>query len=108
METVRVLRTISRESFATNRDRIEAVNACQALLTRLQDPFERVWEIVIDVPALTASVKLCLDIGLFQSWKESGDTQQSCRDLAKMIGFKQVDVLSELYQPTDLLAAHNG
>ncbi|KHN93708.1 O-methyltransferase, family 2 [Metarhizium album ARSEF 1941] len=103
METVRVLRTISRESFATNRDRIEAVNACQALLTRLQDPFERVWEIVIDVPALTASVKLCLDIGLFQSWKESGDTQQSCRDLAKMIGFKQVDVLSRILKH---LAAH--
>lgn len=103
-----MLRTISQESFTTNRDRVEAINACQALLTMLQDPFERIWEVVIDVPALTASVKLCQDIGLFHSWKELGCAQQSCRDLAKLIGFKQVDVLSESYRFTVLPAARDS
>lgn len=96
-ETIRLLNTFTHRDFATDQHRAEAIKACQTLLTKLQDPFERVWEMVVDVPALTASVKLCLDIGLFGTWQKSGNGEESCRSLATMVGFKQVDMFGNRF-----------
>lgn len=96
METIRRLGAASREDFPANRDRTEAINICQTLLTKLQDPFERVWEAVVDVPALVAGIKLCLDIDLFFKWKESGNGDQSCHDLARMVALDRVDILGNV------------
>jgi hypothetical protein len=95
MQAVRRLGTVSGEDFPTNRDRIEAIKVCQTLLTKLQDPFERVWEAVVDTPALVASIKLCLDLDLFRIWKESGNGDKSSHDLAKMVNLKQDDMLGK-------------
>lgn len=95
METIRRLRTATEKDFPTNRDRTEAIRACQKLLTKLQDPFERVWEAVVDLPALVASIKLCLDLDLFRVWKESGNGDQNSHDLATMVGLRQDDMLGK-------------
>ena len=95
MQAIRRLSAVSGEDFPTNRDRVEAIKVCQTLLTKLQDPFERVWEAVVDTPALVASIKLCLDLDLFRLWKESGNGDQSSHDLAKMVNLKRDDMLGK-------------
>lgn len=95
METIRTLGAATAKDFPTNRDRTEAISACQTLLTKLQDPFERVWEAVVDFPALVASIKLCLDLDLFRIWKSSGNGDQSSHDLAGMVGLRQDDMLGK-------------
>lgn len=102
MEVIRRLGAASREDFPANRDRTEAIKICQTLLTKLQDPFERVWEAVVDVPALVAGIKLCLDIDLFNKWKESGNGDKSCHDLAKMVALDRVDILGKLHHSLSL------
>lgn len=94
------LRDVSLEDFENNRDRLNAIKECQRLLTKLQTPFERVWEAVVDYPALIASIKLCLDIDLFDKWLEAGNDEQSCEGLVKIAGFKQTDILSKFAQLT--------
>jgi hypothetical protein len=88
MQAIRRLSTVSGEEFSTNRERVEATKVCQTLLTKLQDPFERVWEAVVDTPALVACIKLCLDLDLFRLWKESGNGDKSSHDLAEMVDLK--------------------
>lgn len=97
MQAIRRLGAVSGEDFPTltHRDRVEAIRVCQTLLTKLQDPFERVWEAVVDTPALVASIKLCLDLDLFRIWKESGNGDQSSHELAKMVSLKQDDMLGK-------------
>lgn len=95
MQAIRRLGAVSGEDFPTNRNRVEAIRVCQTLLTKLQDPFERVWEAVVDTPALVASIKLCLDLDLFRIWKASGNGDKSSHDLAKMVSLKQDDMLGK-------------
>lgn len=95
LETLRTLSNASLRDFPTNRERSEAVEACQALLTKLEDPFRRVWKAVIDYPALVAALKFCLDIDLFRVWKEAGNGDQSCHDLARMVAYDQVRILGK-------------
>lgn len=96
IETLRALSNASLRDFPTNRERSEAVEVCQALLTKLEDPFRRVWKAVIDYPALVAALKFCLDIGLFRVWKEAGNGDESCHDLARMVAYDQVRILGKL------------
>lgn len=95
MLAIRRLGAVSGDDLPTNRDRAEAIKVCQALLAKLQDPFERVWEAVVDTPALVACIKLCLDLDLFRLWKESGNGDKSSHDIAKMVNLKQDDMLGE-------------
>lgn len=95
MQAIRRLSTVSGEDFSTNRERVEAIKVCQTLLTKLQDPFERVWEAVVDTPALVACIKLCLDLDLFRLWKESGNGDKSSHDLAEMVNLKHYDMLGK-------------
>jgi hypothetical protein len=82
-----------REDFPVSRDWTEAIKICQTLLTKLQDPFKRVWEAVVDFLALAAGIKLCLDTNLFFKWKESGNGDQNRHDLAKTVALDRVDIL---------------
>lgn len=102
IEALRTLRSASFRDFPTDRERNEAVEACQALLTKLEDPFRRVWKAVVDYPALVAALKFCLDIDLFRVWKEAGNGDQSCHDLARMVAYDRVDVFSTLHPPPTL------
>ena len=97
MQAIRRLGAVSGEDFPTltHRDRVEAIRVCQTLLTKLQDPFERVWEAVVDTPALVACIKLCLDLDLFRLWNESGNGDKSSHDLAQMVNLKQDDMLGK-------------
>lgn len=108
MQAIRRLSAVSGEDFPTNRDRVEAIKVCQTLLAKLQDPFERVWEAVVDTPALVASIKLCLDLDLFRLWKESGNGDQSSHDLAKMVNLKRDDMLGKTNVTTCSSLARNS
>lgn len=95
MDVIQAIRAASREDFKNNHDRLCAIRECQGLLVKLQTPFERVWEAVVDYPALTASIKLCLDIDLFDKWQKAGNGAQSCESLADIANFNHKEVLSE-------------
>lgn len=94
-KTLQVLSNASLQDFPTDRERTEAIKACQSLLTKLRNPFERVWEAVVDYPALVASLKFCLDIDLFRVWKAAGNDDRSGCDLARMVSYDRVDILGK-------------
>lgn len=96
METIRRLATAPAKDFPTHRDQNEAIKVCQTLLTKLQDPFQRVWEAVVDISATVAPIKLYLDHDLFRVWKESGNGDQSSHDLAVMVGLRQDEMLGKV------------
>jgi hypothetical protein len=93
IEIMQRLGAAPREDFPASRDWTKAIKICQTLLTKLQDPFERVWGVVVDFPALITGIELCLDTNLFLRWKESGNGDQSRHDLAKMVALDRVDIL---------------
>ena len=72
MDLVERLKRTTRDDFQTEAERDEAINAAKAFLSRMESPFARLWGIAIDMPALTAALKVCLDIDLSPKWRIAG------------------------------------
>ncbi|KAJ5730335.1 uncharacterized protein N7483_004843 [Penicillium malachiteum] len=76
---------INSDSFETDGDRVNALLAAYALVSRLETPWETVARIVLNEPLLAASLKILVDLQLFERWQEKGDMVESCDNLAGMV-----------------------
>lgn len=57
----------SGREFSREEDRQRVVPSLRDLLARYEKPSETLWEMAVGQPALNAAVKICLDLGLFES-----------------------------------------
>ncbi|KAJ5733504.1 hypothetical protein N7493_002290 [Penicillium malachiteum] len=86
VETIlKSINDINSDSFETDGDRANTLLAAYALVSRLETPWETVSRIVLNEPFLAASLKILLDIKLFERWQEKGNMAESCDNLARMV-----------------------
>ena len=52
---------------------------------KLTSPSERLWDLIVDRPALTAALKTCLDVGLFQEWQNASWARMTYWDLGDVV-----------------------
>ncbi|KAI1379218.1 S-adenosyl-L-methionine-dependent methyltransferase [Hypoxylon crocopeplum] len=84
---VQSIEGIDRSSFAFDGDRIQALRAAYALVSRLETSWDTVARLVLTEPALGASLKVARDLQLFEKWHEGGeDSPQTDAQLAELTG----------------------
>ncbi|KAH6660302.1 S-adenosyl-L-methionine-dependent methyltransferase [Truncatella angustata] len=88
---VRSIEGIDRASFGFDGERIQALLAAYALVSRLETSWDTVSRLVLTEPALGASLKVTKDLKLFDKWHEAGlrDPQTSVQ-LAELAGCDHV------------------
>ncbi|KAL4931698.1 S-adenosyl-L-methionine-dependent methyltransferase [Aspergillus undulatus] len=76
-----------RSSFAVDGDRIKALRAAYALVSRLETPWDTVARLCLTEETLGACLKVARDLHLFERWHEMGeDAVCSAEDLAQRVG----------------------
>lgn len=87
-EIVRTLDAIVPESFETDADRHEAMEAARRLLARLQTPYERTVTLTWSEPVMIAGIQTLQDLGVWKEWAEKhkldGNTAQSLENIVNM------------------------
>ncbi|KAK8124333.1 S-adenosyl-L-methionine-dependent methyltransferase [Apiospora kogelbergensis] len=79
------IKDVNRSSFAFDGDRIQALRAAYALVSRLETPWDTVARLVLTEPALDATLKVLRDLKLFEKWDQAGaDHPQTAATLAEM------------------------
>ncbi|PWY75785.1 S-adenosyl-L-methionine-dependent methyltransferase [Aspergillus eucalypticola CBS 122712] len=78
------LNAINADSFSAEGDRINALLAAYALVSRLETPWERIARMCMGEPALSASLKVVKDLRLFEKWHADGDGARSGDELAAL------------------------
>jgi hypothetical protein len=85
MKLTKVLSSLEAGNFdSTDRQRI--VRCARNLLTKFETPSEFLWEISVGLPVLNATIKICLDIGLFEKWLATGKASMNYEELSKLVG----------------------
>ncbi|KAL3465496.1 S-adenosyl-L-methionine-dependent methyltransferase [Aspergillus heterothallicus] len=79
------LNGIKSEAFNNDGDRIKALSAAYALVSRLETPWDTTIRLCMNEPALVASIKVARDLQLFEKWHERGDSVQDSDSLARMV-----------------------
>ncbi|KAJ6014911.1 hypothetical protein N7540_009502 [Penicillium herquei] len=112
VETIlKSINDINSDSFETDGDRVNALLAAYALISRLETPWESVTRMVMNEPLLAASLKILVDLKLFERWQERGDMTESCDNLAGMVNCDSSflasnnileEVSTNMYKPTKL------
>ncbi|KAK2752486.1 o-methyltransferase [Colletotrichum kahawae] len=95
---VRSIENVNSSSFSNESDRMKALLAAQALLARLESPWDT-------VPALGAAIRTVKDLELFERWNEHGNGPLTSAQAAEIIGNKCDPAL--LYRLLRLLAANH-
>ena len=54
----------------SEEERLRKVCSLRNQLLEYETPHERLWEMVVGQPSLTAAIKVCLDTNLFGLWSE--------------------------------------
>lgn len=75
------LNSFSLETAPDEATRYAVKEAARRLLVRVQTPFERVWDLVMESPGILAALQTCIDIGLFEGWAKSGIHEASLKEL---------------------------
>jgi hypothetical protein len=76
-------------------DREQVIRFAYRLLRKLQTPSDFLWEIAVETPLLTATIKICLDLGLFEKWSAVGHTSMTFHELSELVG-KDPDTIRKL------------
>lgn len=84
-ELLQTLEGMNAESFGNEEERIQAVLAAYALVSRLETPWEFVARLCMSQPALGASLKVGKDLRLFEKWHECGDGEMTSEQLAEIV-----------------------
>ena len=69
---------------ANDLERLEALKALAKIQSRLEQPWETGMRLAWTTPTLTAALKICIDLALFEKWKEHGGGMMTVQDLALM------------------------
>ncbi|KAI1446999.1 S-adenosyl-L-methionine-dependent methyltransferase [Annulohypoxylon stygium] len=82
---IQTLNNIGADSFINDGERIEAVLAAYALVSRLETPWEFVARTCMGQPALGAALKVAKDLKLYDKWHELGDGEMTCEQLSELV-----------------------
>ncbi|OLN90335.1 Demethylsterigmatocystin 6-O-methyltransferase 7 [Colletotrichum chlorophyti] len=83
---LKILRNVGSTSFATERERMQALLATYALMARLESPWETVVRLCMIQPALGATLKILKDLQVFEKWQAVGGGQMTSSQVAEAIG----------------------
>ncbi|KAH7305261.1 S-adenosyl-L-methionine-dependent methyltransferase [Stachybotrys elegans] len=98
------LERTTASSFGSDGDRIKALRAAYALISRLETPWDTVARLAMTEPALGAYLKIFRDLQVFEKWHHLGsDLPQTDADLSALTG-AEPELLARL---TRHLAANN-
>jgi hypothetical protein len=73
--TISTLESIDPSQFANDAERFQAKEALRKLLVRMETPFERIWALCFENPQLIASLRVCVDLGMWKKWKALYDDE---------------------------------
>ncbi|KAK8116730.1 uncharacterized protein PG998_005011, partial [Apiospora kogelbergensis] len=108
---VELLDSIGVDSFKNDTERYAAKEAARKLLARLETPFERIWALAFENPALIAGLQLCQDLGMWARWTEvadKGGEAGKIQTLDSLLGFCNATVEPNLlYRFLNHMAALN-
>ncbi|KAI0977487.1 S-adenosyl-L-methionine-dependent methyltransferase [Xylaria arbuscula] len=79
------LNSIAKDSFANDGERMSALTAAYALVSRLETPWEFVARLCMGQPALGAALKVAMDLKVFEMWHEQENTDMTAKELASMV-----------------------
>jgi hypothetical protein len=80
-----VLRSISKESFASEIDRQCAVNEARALLLRIESPWETGYRQSWIEPGRMACLEIASKLNLWNKWVADGEKAKSLDEIAKLV-----------------------
>ncbi|KAI5271725.1 S-adenosyl-L-methionine-dependent methyltransferase [Aureobasidium subglaciale] len=81
-----LLRTVNSTSITSDLERAQLISATRSFLARIQSPWETIRSHLVDSPAVQLSLKVCMDLGLFQKWKDAGNGEKTAAELAVIAG----------------------
>ncbi|MCJ1386377.1 hypothetical protein MMC17_009503 [Xylographa soralifera] len=81
---------VTSTSFSDEVERIQALMAAYALVTRLETPWETILRLCMGQPALSAALKVATDLELFKKWHEHGDGAMTSEELAELVSCDSV------------------
>ncbi|KAK3940206.1 O-methyltransferase-domain-containing protein [Diplogelasinospora grovesii] len=84
-DILQTLNNIDVDLFTNDGDRIQAVVAAYALVSRLETPWEFVLRTCMGQPALGAALKVGKDLELYEKWQERGNVEMNFQQLSKML-----------------------
>ncbi|KAI0506275.1 S-adenosyl-L-methionine-dependent methyltransferase [Xylaria bambusicola] len=93
MDVAKLISRIDVSTFANEEQRAEAVAAAQALVSRLETPWEFIMRTCMGQPALGAALKIGNDLDLFQKWQDEGHLEMTFQELTVMIPSCEPDLL---------------
>lgn len=79
--TVEALDSISPGKFSDEASRYSVKEATRRLLHRMQTPYERAWELALQNSFIYATLKVGVDLGVFEGWSKAGSGEASLEDL---------------------------
>jgi len=93
MKLTQVLEALEAGHFH-GEDREQVVQSSRRLLRKLQKPSDFIWEIAVESPLLNATMKTCLDLGIFEKWSALGHESMTGHELSELVG-KDSDTIRE-------------
>lgn len=84
-KVLQMLEELNPKSFGNDGERIQALLATYALMSRLETPWETVLKLCMSQPALGAALKVVKDIQLFEKWHDRGDDAMTGEQLAELV-----------------------
>lgn len=87
---IAALEGVDATSFSSEAERVRAMDAISKALSRVQKPWDTVWQHNWVNPATNACVKTLIDAGVFNKWIESGASSKTCAELAELTGADEV------------------
>lgn len=76
-----------RDFDGNNAGRLQLAEAARSLLARIGTPFERAWQLSVTDESVHSARKVVEDLGLWEGWVQSGQSEAS---LDELVGFCKV------------------
>ncbi|EXL64360.1 hypothetical protein FOPG_19376, partial [Fusarium oxysporum f. sp. conglutinans race 2 54008] len=81
---IEALQCLDDKSFNNEAGRLRAVEALTLAVSKIQRPWDIVWQHCWVNPATTACTKTLIDAGVFAKWVEAGGGDKTCAELAEL------------------------
>ena len=81
---IEALQGLDANSFANETERVRALDALALATSKVQKPWDTVWQHCWVNPATNACAKTLIDAGVFNKWLEVGGQAKTCAELAEM------------------------
>ncbi|EMT72992.1 Sterigmatocystin 8-O-methyltransferase [Fusarium odoratissimum] len=81
---IEALQGLDDKSFNNEAGRLRALEALTLAVSKIQRPWDIVWQHCWVNPATTACTKTLIDAGIFTKWVEAGGGDKTCAELAEL------------------------